>query len=85
MKCQLPFRERVKSRLDPSCAGFSKIRYTSEKVLTFSEDTVNLSYETQVANKASEASSVGENDLLIGPQASGENHFSSNGAGILAG
>jgi hypothetical protein len=73
------------SCLTLSVVVFSKIRYTSEKVLTFSEDTVNLSYETQVVNKASEASSAGENDILIGPQASGENHFSSNGAGILAG
>ena len=73
------------SCLTLSVVVFSKIRYTSEKVLTFSGDTVNLSYETQVVSKASEASSAGENDIITRPQTGGENHFSPDGTGILAG
>ena len=66
-------------------AGISKIRRSSEKVLTFSEDYINLSYGTQAINKASKASSAGENDIITGPQTGGQNYFGSNGTGIMAG
>jgi hypothetical protein len=64
---------------------YGKIRQSSEKVLTFSEDAINLSHEPQIVNMAPEAPSTGENDIITGPQAGGQNHFIPNGAGILAG
>jgi hypothetical protein len=39
--------------------------------LTFSEDTINLSNEPQITNKAPKASSTRENDIATGSQAGG--------------